>query len=110
MTVAALLVLNTAFAQGEDFRLPSELEDYPAGLAAGLVLGAPTGLSVVWRDDTRDAYTGAVAWSVKEKAIQVHADYQYNLISWDDPNAPDVGFPIYVSQHVATLVCLARQQ
>jgi len=89
------LLPGLALAQGEDFRLPSELEDYPTGIGAGVVLGEPTGLSLVWREDAQNAIVGALAWSVPNDSLHLHADYQVNLISLDDPNAPEVAFPLY---------------
>ncbi len=95
LTSLLLLFPGLAFAQGEDFRLPSELEDYPTGLGAGVVLGEPTGLSLVWREDAKNAIVGALAWSLPNDSLHLHVDYQVNLISLDDPNAPEVAFPLY---------------
>ena len=95
LTPLLLLLPGMAFAQGEDFRLPSEIEDFPTGFGAGVVLGEPTGLSVVWREDAQNAIVGALAWSLPNDTLHLHVDYLVNLISLDDPNAPEVAFPLY---------------
>jgi len=98
MAVALMLFCfsSTSFAQDVEFRLPSEIEEYPTGLAVGLVkMFGPTGLTFAWRDDARDSITAAAAGKLSSKTLHVHVDYQLNLVSLDDPNAPDVAFPLY---------------
>jgi hypothetical protein len=68
---------------------------HPIGLGVGFILGEPTGLSVIFRQDERVAYVGGLAWSIESDSLHLHADYQLNLVDLKDPNAPFSRFPIY---------------
>lgn len=86
-----------ALAQDGEFRRPSEIENYPTGLAIGpLKMFGPTGVALVWRDDAKDSLNAVIAGKLAPKTLHVHLDYQLNLVSLDDPNAPDIAFPLYI--------------
>ncbi len=68
---------------------------HPLGLGVGFILGEPTGLSVIYRQDERIAFVGGLAWSVDSDSLHIHADYQINLVDLKDPNAPFSRFPFY---------------
>jgi hypothetical protein len=62
----------------------------------GLILGEPTGISAAWRGSGASTYDLAVAWSVPESSIHLHADYLREVFSFQDPASPVVDFPIYL--------------
>ena len=69
----------------------------PIQLAEGVLLGAPTGLSVAYRfDDPRHAVAGGLAWSVSSRDVQVHLDYQLVLQRYESEEVDTVDFPLYV--------------
>ncbi|MEE2750066.1 MAG: hypothetical protein VX519_01440 [Myxococcota bacterium] len=97
MVLASVLCSPTALAQDDEFRRPYEIEDYPTGLAMGpLKMFGATGIALVWRDDAKDSLNAVIAGKVSPKTLHVHLDYQLNLVSLDDPNAPDIAFPLYI--------------
>jgi hypothetical protein len=72
------------------------LAENPYAVGAGVMIGNPTGLSVAWRQDEKVVIAGGLTWSVSTSSIGLHADYQRTLFSIDDPNAPNLKFPVYV--------------
>ncbi len=97
LTLVVGLFSPAALAQEGEFRRPSEIENYPTGLAIGPVkMFGPTGVALVWRDDAKDSLNAVIAGKLSPKSLHVHIDYQLNLVSLDDPNAPDIAFPLYV--------------
>jgi hypothetical protein len=72
------------------------LADGPRGTGVGVILGEPTGLSVAWGGEGPSGFDGALAWSVPESRVHLHADYLYELVSFRDPAAPVVDFPVYI--------------
>ena len=67
------------------------------GVGVGLMLGAPTGLSVAWRKPgERYVLAAGATWTVTRAGFGVHADYQRVVFLIDDPNAPKVTFPVYI--------------
>ena len=83
---------------------------HPIGLGVGFILGEPTGLSVIYRQDERVAFVGGLAWSVESDNLHLHADYQLNLVDLKDPNAPFSRFPVYagVGARVETVEILKQ--
>ena len=76
---------------------PIQLAERPEGLGVGVLLGAPTGLSVAYRfDDPRHAVAGGLAWSVSSRDVQVHLDYQLVLQRYESEEVDTVDFPLYV--------------
>jgi hypothetical protein len=75
---------------------PITLSEGPSGAGLGFILGEPTGLSMSWRRDGPSTFAAAVAWSVPDSRLHLHVDYLYELVSFRDPAAPVVEFPIYV--------------
>ena len=99
MTLALVVGLlpGQSFAQDAEFRRPSEIESYPTGLAAGPTkMFGPTGIALVWRDDAKDSINAVIAGNISPRTLHVHVDYQLNLVSLDDPNAPNIAFPLYI--------------
>ena len=72
------------------------LGDGPVGLGLGFILGEPTGLSAAWRGDGSASFDAALAWSVPDQRLHLHVDYLYEVVSFRDPAAPSVVFPVYV--------------
>jgi len=93
VVVVAALVATNGPAAAES---PISLAEGPTGVGVGFILGEPTGLSVSWRRDGPSTFDGAVAWSVPESRVHLHADYLHELISFRDPAAPVVEFPVYI--------------
>lgn len=76
---------------------PIHLADRPEGLGVGVLLGAPTGLSVAYRlDDPRHAFAAGLAWSVSSRDVQLHLDYQLVLKRYENEEVDTVDFPLYV--------------
>ncbi|MEY3212458.1 MAG: hypothetical protein RIT28_2939 [Pseudomonadota bacterium] len=76
---------------------PIHLAERPEGLGVGVLLGAPTGLSVAYRfDDPRHAVAGGLAWSVSSRDVQLHLDYQLVLTRYESVEVDTVDFPLYV--------------
>jgi hypothetical protein len=71
------------------------LSDTPNGVGVGLSLGSPTGISVVQRGAGPVTIAGAAAWSVPRAEIRLHADTLFEVLTIEDPNAPDMRFPVY---------------
>jgi len=68
----------------------------PEGAGIGLILGEPTGLSLAYKPGGPSSFDGALAWSVPESKFHLHADYVFELVSFRDPAAPVVEFPVYL--------------
>lgn len=76
---------------------PITLAERPEGLGVGVLLGAPTGLSVAYRfDDPRHAVAAGLAWSVSSRDVQLHLDYQLVLQRYESEEVDTVDFPLYV--------------
>jgi len=57
----------------------------------GIIVGEPTGISGKMKISSENAFDGAIGWSFnKYSALQLHADYLYNVVKI----GPD--FPLYV--------------
>lgn len=93
--IAALLLMLSA-ASPAAAEPPVTLADGPQGAGVGFILGEPTGLSLSWRGDGPSTFASAVAWSVPDSRLHLHIDYLYELVSFRDPAAPVVEFPVYV--------------
>jgi len=91
ISVALIVTVGPAAAEP-----PISLAEGPTGAGIGFILGEPTGLSVSWRRDGPGTFDGAIAWSVPETRVHLHADYLYELTSFRDPAAPVVEFPIHI--------------
>jgi hypothetical protein len=90
----ALVALGAAGSAAADS--PIQLAEGPRGTGVGIILGEPTGLSMAWRADGPSTFDAALAWSVPESRVHLHADYLYELVSFRDPAAPVVDFPVYI--------------
>lgn len=75
---------------------PPNLSPSPHGVGVGVILGAPTGLSGAWRPEGRSTAVAGLAWNFTERKLHVHADYLFTVYDMRVPEAPTVGFPIYV--------------
>jgi hypothetical protein len=75
---------------------PITLSPDPSGFGLGFILGEPTGLSASWRQEGPSTFDLAVAWSVPDGQFHLHSDYLYEVVSFRDPAAPVVEFPVYV--------------
>ena len=63
------------------------------GLGVGVILGAPTGLSLAWQPAaSKLSYDGAVAWSFARPGLAVHADLRVELADEVSPEIPDTHF------------------
>ena len=71
------------------------LAESPTGVGLGVIVGEPTGLSMVVRNESAMVTAAAMAWSVPESKLQLHGDMLFGLLTVHDPNAPNVAFPIY---------------
>ncbi len=99
LLIAAALAQQPESASGKTSKdgVPTfRLADSPYGVGFGLMLGAPTGLSVAWRLDEKVNLAGGVTWAVSTSSFGVHADYQRTVFQIDDPNAPDILFPVII--------------
>lgn len=96
-----LVLLSLAFANDQqnadsgDVR-SFKLSENPYSVGAGIMLGNPTGLSLAWRRDEMSTLAGGLTWSVTTASVGLHADYQRTVFQIDDPNAPELTFPVYV--------------
>lgn len=75
---------------------PVTLSDDATGFGLGLIVGEPTGVSASFRREGPSTFDAAVAWSVPEERFHMHADYLYQVVSFRDPAAPTVEFPVFV--------------
>jgi hypothetical protein len=75
---------------------PITLAERAEGSGVGLIIGEPTGLSAAWRRDGPSTFDAALAWSVPEERFHLHLDYLYEVVSFRDPAAPVVEFPVYI--------------
>jgi len=74
---------------------PTARAETPEGLGLGLVVGLPTGFTAVLRRG-RSAVDAAVAWNLPRRSIHVHGDYLYEVGEFEDPEWPEMVFPVYV--------------
>ena len=87
----------TPEVKADDAPSPIQLAERPEGLGVGVLLGAPTGLSVAYRfDDPRHAVAAGLAWSVSSRDVQLHLDYQLVLQRYESEEVDTVDFPLYV--------------
>jgi hypothetical protein len=93
---ATLLCLGGALPLPAVAETPISLAEGPQGVGVGIIIGEPTGLSATWRRDGPSTFAGAVAWSVPDSRLHLHVDYLYQIVSFRDPAAPVVEFPVYV--------------
>jgi len=91
-----LCLLVSAFSASAAAEPIVSLAEDASGIGLGIVLGEPTGLSASFRPAGPSYFDAAVAWSVPEEKLHLHADYLYTIASFRDPAAPVVEFPIYL--------------
>ncbi len=94
--VAALCAGLTAWSVPSQAEPVFSLAGEARGFGAGIILGEPTGISVAYRPSGPSTFDGAIAWSVPEEKLHLHADYTLAIVSFRDPAAPMVEFPVYV--------------
>ncbi len=94
--ITALVFAVAAWSSAVAAEPAVTLASGPRGAGLGIILGEPTGLSLAWRRDGPGGFDGAVAWSVPESKVHLHADYLHELVSFRDPAAPVVEFPVSV--------------
>lgn len=70
------------------------VEPRPDTWGAGVILGEPTGLSAIWQRSDSHALATALAWSLPDDHLHVHADYLYTLTRFRDPELQEVAFPV----------------
>lgn len=68
----------------------------PQGFGLGVVFGAPSGISLIRRNDDRGAIQGSIGWNLVDDRLAVSADYLLNVVILDGPELPNVRFPLYV--------------
>ena len=66
------------------------------GVGLGVSLGLPTGVSVAWRNTPKWLVSGALAWDLPNRAVEVHVDLDRTLVQIVDDNAPGMTFPLTV--------------
>ncbi len=83
---AALLLSLPALAQDRPNTGPPPIRDIeintansPYGIGVGLVVGDPTGLSVIWRADDTNALQLGVGWSFLGSDLDIALDYQITV-------------------------------
>jgi hypothetical protein len=66
------------------------------GLGLGVIVGEPTGLSGIRRMESGNAIDGAVAWSIPDARLHLHADFLHEFLTFSDPTWPGVLMPLYL--------------
>lgn len=87
LALAASPIPDTAFTRN------------PEGVGIGLILGAPTGVSLAWRPGGRFMVDGGVAWSFSATGkgwAQLHTDVCIDLADLRTADLPDMHFPIWI--------------
>ena len=92
---ASLLPVGSGPAHAEKV-VSIGLSEQVEGVGVGVILGEPTGFTAAWRPGSQQAADLGVAWSIPEERFHLHADYLFTLVSFADPAAPKVAFPLYV--------------
>ncbi len=68
----------------------------PRGFGLGPILGEPTGLGFLWRPSGgTSTFDAAVAWSVPDDRLHIHADWLLTLATYRDPATPSFSIPFY---------------
>ncbi len=75
-----------------DSRARDLLARDPKGLGVGIILGAPTGVSLAYRAEGRTSLDGALAWSFDRAGVSAHADVRYDISHQTTPDIPDTHF------------------
>lgn len=94
-----LLLILTAVAEDMDASVqprPPLLARDAEGFGVGIILGAPTGLSLGWRPGSALTYDAAVAWSFARGSLSTHFDVRTDIADAGNKDFPDTSFPIYV--------------
>lgn len=71
----------------------------PEGVGIGLILGAPTGLSLAWRPGGRFMVDSGIAWSFSATGkgwAQIHADACVDIADLRTAELPDMHFPLWI--------------
>jgi hypothetical protein len=96
---SVLLMIGATLAQdpaaSEQARPPLLARD-AEGFGVGIILGAPTGLSLGWRPGNALTYDAAVAWSFARGSLSTHFDVRMDIADAGNDDFPDTSFPIYV--------------
>lgn len=76
---------------------PEPTNTGPSELGLGIILGAPTGLSLGYRPGDQDHIVNAgFAWNLPQQRVHAHVDYLRTVYVLEDPNAPSLTFPLNV--------------
>jgi hypothetical protein len=75
-----------------DSRARDLLARDPRGLGVGVILGAPTGVTVAYRAEGPTSLDGALAWSFDRPGLSAHADIRYDVSHQTTPDIPDTHF------------------
>jgi hypothetical protein len=104
LTLLTALALQTT-AQAQETEAPPShvvieeepLEAGPAELGLGVILGAPTGLSLGYRPSSQSHIVNVgLAWNIPQQRVHAHLDYLRTVYVLNDPNGPDLTFPVNV--------------
>ena len=102
-----MLLLMAALAQADDRMLeirsdkkPITFDEaiHPEGVGVGIFVGEPTaGLSASLRPaDEHHYFAGGIAWSAVGDQLHVHGDYLVEYYQLNDPEWPELAFPLYL--------------
>lgn len=95
--VMLLFLLSTAVARAQERRtIDFNFEEPPRGVGVGVVFGDPTGLSLAFRQNERNAVQAHFGFSVRRERFHLNVDYLQNLVILESPEMPGVSFPLYV--------------
>ena len=75
---------------------PPVVEERAEHIGAGVIIGEPTGLSAIMKTSEPHAFDAALAWSLPDQRLHIHADYLVTLMTYEDWEYPNMRFPISV--------------
>lgn len=96
LTLPCLLVHLGLLANASAETVVVDFAEAPKGYGLGVVVGDPTGLSGIWRMGDGLSVDGALAWSIPDDRIHLHADCLYDLVTYRDSDLPNVEMPLYL--------------
>lgn len=100
-----MLILLSALAAAQEQPASNSQADPPPaisgrpaeGFGLGVMVGAPTGISLGFRPAAQPWMVNAgLAWAAYQNRVHVHVDYLYTVYTFSDSSVPRVTFPISV--------------
>tara|TARA_B100000530_G_scaffold286053_1_gene200839 strand:- start:181 stop:690 length:510 start_codon:yes stop_codon:yes gene_type:complete len=65
-----------------------KFSDNPEGIGVGVGVGEPMGLALAYRPNEHHTLASLVGWSLSDKSLHLHVDYQVRVKSFPVPESP----------------------